>query len=88
MKKIILLFILFATNTLHAEEHYFVESSYDSGTLQINGMQFAARSYCNGITIGDEVVFLDGNPDGTCSNATIIDLRTSTTCEVLCHAPF
>lgn len=88
MKKIILLLVLFfLAPAVWAEEKYFVEGSVDDQDFVINGVQFESRSYCPGFQMGDQVFFLDGAPDGNCTEALIVDQRTNVSCDVWCQYP-
>ena len=80
--------MLIAIPLAHAEEIYQVESASNNEYIMINGMSFAAKSDCHEYTFGDQVVFLDGNPDGSCTEATILNLRTNQACSVWCQSPF
>ncbi|MDR3490958.1 MAG: hypothetical protein P4M12_02805 [Gammaproteobacteria bacterium] len=89
MKKIFLILILLMIQTTaHAnDEVYHIESASCAETLLINGIEFLAKSYCDDFQFGDEVVFLDGNPDGNCSEANILNLRNNQVCSTWCQTP-
>jgi hypothetical protein len=70
-----------------AEETYKVESAANNEFLLINGYSFAAKSACHEFEIGDEVVFLSGDPDGSCTEALILNLRTNQACDTWCSSP-
>jgi peroxiredoxin len=74
--------------TLHAaDEFYFIDSVVDSINLVINGNQFAAKGFCHDFQFGDQVIFLSGDPDGTCTEALLMNQRTNETCNVWCQYP-
>ncbi len=89
MKKIIFaLIILMTVPIAHADEIYQVESASNDQYLIINGTNFAAKSYCHDYQFGDEVVFLDGDPNGSCTEALILNLRTNQACSTWCESPY
>lgn len=87
--KYILTFVVlfFAAPALHAEDCLRVETSINNRFFLINGIQFAAKTMCPNFEVGDEVVFVDGNPDGSSSDATIVDMRSNEACTVWSQNP-
>lgn len=90
MKKIFLLsgLLIFSLAAQAEEDMYFVEDSVNNENFIINGIQFAAKSICPGFEVGDQVFFLDGQPDGSSTEALIVDQRTNVACDVWCQYPY
>lgn len=74
----------FVTNT-HAVEEYDIEFSKDDEVFIINGERFEAKIACTGWDTGDSVVFIEGDPYGTCVSATLFNLDRKEKCEVWCE---
>ncbi|MDR3476852.1 MAG: hypothetical protein P4M14_02325 [Gammaproteobacteria bacterium] len=88
MKQWMTLLVLFSLASLaFAEESLTIESSVDNRNFLINGIQFAAKTMCPNFEIGDEIVFVDGNPDGSSADATIVDMRSNEACAVWSQSP-
>ena len=88
MKKILLLFLylcFFSVKILANRPTYYVEVSHNDEFFIINGSQYSAQTYCLDIEEDDPVIFLEGNADGLCTSAEIINLRTKQTCELWCE---
>ena len=70
-------------------EVYSVESAVnvDGSNLIVNGIEFAAKGYCRDYQFGDNVVFLSGDPNGTCTDALLMNLRNNESCDVWCQYP-
>lgn len=64
---------------------YEVEVSHNDELFIINGEKFEAKTYCFNMNQGDRVIFLKGNPNGICSSAEILNLRTENVCRVWCE---
>ncbi len=88
MKRLTLCILLLISTIVHAEDTYKVESSANDEFLIINGVNFAAKSFCHDFQLGDEVVFMSGDPDGSCTEALIVNLRTNQTCNTWCSTPY
>lgn len=82
-----LFLLFFLTTYAHAETCLSIESSVDNRNFLINGIQFAAKTFCPNFEVGDEVVFVDGNPDGSSADATIVDMRSNEACAVWSQSP-
>lgn len=78
---LILLLSVTAGNTTPA---YPVQKIIDNEVFIINGNQYEAMGTCKEILEGDWVVFLQGNPYGTCSSAVIQNIHTGATCLFWC----
>lgn len=86
MRKIFLsVLVLLACVTTYAARQYYIEHSIDDETFIINGEVFKAKTYCFGMNKGDNVIFLEGKPNGVCVSAKIYNLRTEKTCNVWCE---
>jgi len=68
----------------HATPAYPVQEIAENQVFIINGHRYEAMTSCRGITEGDWVVFLQGNPYGTCSSAVIQNLHTGAECNLWC----
>jgi len=64
---------------------YEIEAASNDETFIINGEVFKAQSYCIGWGKGDRVIFLEGDPFGTCSSAKLYNRRMKETCDVWCE---
>ncbi len=78
---------LFFISSAHADEPYFIDSAVNSENLIINGMQFAAKGFCHDYQLGDQVLFLSGDPSGACTEALLMNQRNNETCDVWCQYP-
>ena len=68
-----------------SRRRYEVQASSDDETFIINGEVFKAKTYCFGISKGDEVVFIEGNANGACASAAFVVFRSSRECAVWCE---
>ncbi len=84
---ILLVALFFSLPCLAVEQVYSIESADHDENFIINEMQYAAKAACPGFLFGDQVVFLTGNPDGSCTESTILNLANNATCEVWCQYP-
>jgi hypothetical protein len=64
---------------------YEIEVSYKDDFFIINGSKFGAQTACSDMDQGDFVVFLEGDPNGACASAVLLNLRTREKCEVWCE---
>jgi hypothetical protein len=78
------LVVAVCVTTGHATPAYPVQVVSENEVFIINGYQYEAMTACEGITEGDWVIFLQGNPYGTCSSAIIQNLHTGATCNLWC----
>jgi hypothetical protein len=93
MKKLFVLLVLlslsgaaFASHT-DEDEPTIVEGAAYGVNFLINGVEFAAKTYCPDLQVGDKVVFLEGDPNGNCTEAMVVSERTSEACKMLCQFP-
>jgi hypothetical protein len=63
---------------------YKIELSSGNIWFIIAREKYRAKTSCVGFEEGDYVHFLTGNAYGACDSATILNLRTNQTCEVIC----
>jgi hypothetical protein len=68
-----------------SRRRYEVQASIDDETFVINDEVFKAQTYCFGISKGDEVVFVEGSTNGSCTSATFVVLHNSRKCVVWCE---
>jgi hypothetical protein len=91
MKKTYALIIAFllASNAYADNDVYAIESSVDvdGGNLLVNGVEFAAKGFCHDYQFGDSVIFLNGSPEGACTEALLLNLRNNESCDVWCQYP-
>ncbi len=78
---------LFCFSFLNANsaQTYEIQNSSNDETFVINGEVFKAKTYCFSFNKGDKVIFVDGNANGACASAKIINLRNSKECRVWCE---
>ncbi len=67
------------------QQSYLIEVSHHDELFMINGERFRAKTHCFNMLEGDRVIFLEGNPYGSCTTAVLVNLRTGETCEVWCE---
>ena len=79
--------LVFFTSTVFADEAYTVQSSFNDQDFIINEIEYSAKSFCPDFTLGDQVIFLTGNPNGSCTDAMIMNARTNQICDVWCQYP-
>jgi ribosomal protein S17 len=81
---LILILVSLAVNS-YALETYEIEHNIDDEVFVINDEKFEAKTYCFNMNEGDEVIFIEGNPNGTCVSAEIYDVTSGKKCEVWCE---
>lgn len=64
---------------------YIVQVSNNDEFFIINDEKFAAKNYCFDLNVGDEVIFTEGEPNGICVSAEILNLRTRRPCRLWCE---
>lgn len=69
----------------HSSGAYQLQVSYKDEFFVINGEKFKAKTYCFNMEEGDDILFVEGSPFGSCVSATIVNLRTNGTCDVWCE---
>lgn len=79
----VLITVLLIT-TGYATPAYPVQKVLKNEVFIINGQRYEAMTACEWVTEGDWVIFLQGNPYGTCSSAVIQNLHTGATCNLWC----
>lgn len=65
-----------------AAERFEIQTAVNDETFIINGNKFDAKTYCIGWDEGDQVIFLDGDPNGYSVSATLFNLNRNEKCEV------
>jgi hypothetical protein len=79
--------LLLMTNAQADNDVYAIESASDGINLLVNGIEFAAKGTCHDYQFGDGVIFLSGDPNGTCSEAVLLNMRNNISCDVWCQSP-
>jgi hypothetical protein len=93
MKKIPLIisfiFLLFASQAFAIDtfERFVLDTIVHDKNLLIGGVAFRAESFCTDYQMGDQLIFLSGDPAGDCTQATVLNLRTDTPCDLWCPTP-
>ena len=85
MKKLILSLMLIFSSSAYAIDIYEIEVAYNDEFFIINDEKFEAKSYCLGWEEGDQVIFLDGDPNGICVSAVLYSKTRHEVCEVWCE---
>lgn len=87
MNKQIIFVALFSFTTccLGATSGYEVEKVLDNGYYIINGVSWKPHTSCRTLEKGDKVTFVNGNPNGECVTATIIDHNSNSKCLLWCE---
>ncbi len=87
MNKHFIFLVLFGFTTccLGNTSEYEVEKVLDNGYYIINGVSWKPHTSCRTLAKGDRVKFVNGNPNGECVTATIIDLNSNSTCLLWCE---
>ncbi len=85
MRKLLISFFFLFTSNAFAIEKYRIEAAYNDEIFIINGEKFEAETSCLGWDEGDEVIFLDGSPNGVCSEAVLYNFTREDKCEVWCE---
>ncbi len=82
--------LLAAASCLHpcyahaAATEYVIEAASNDEKFLVNDEFFSAKTYCLGWEKGDRIVFLEGDPSGACTDATLYNRRMEETCELWC----
>ena len=69
----------------NAAKQYEIEVAHNDELFIINDERFEAKLYCFGWYKGDKIIFLDGNPNGVCTSATLYNITRDKSCEVWCE---
>jgi hypothetical protein len=80
-----LLFLLSLHSSAHATNTYEIQATGNDEFFIINGEKFRAKTYCFGWDEGDKVIFIEGNPNGTCVSAKLYNVNNEKTCKVYCE---
>ncbi|MCI0559206.1 MAG: hypothetical protein MN733_11985 [Nitrososphaera sp.] len=64
---------------------YMIEAAVNDEVFLINDQKFRAQTYCFNMNEGDQIMFLDGDPNGGCASATLFNLTTRTQCDAWCE---
>lgn len=83
-KLISLIMTFLVISNVVAAETYTVDASVNDEIFIINNEKFSAKTYCFNINKGDQIIFIEGSPFGTCVSAEFLNLRTNEKCEVWC----
>jgi hypothetical protein len=75
------------SNAYADNEVYAVESATDGINMIVNGIEFAAKGSCQDYQFGDGVIFLSGDPNGSCTEASLLNMRNNQSCDVWCQYP-
>ncbi len=83
--KLLLLPVLLglASNSF-AQDSFEVNKVLDNGYYIINGLEWQPHSNCKTLRPGDKVSFLEGNSNGDCVSAIILDHNSNTKCKLWC----
>ena len=71
--------------TVSAATSYEIEATGNDEKFVINGEVFEAKTYCLDWDEGEQVIFLEGSPNGACASAKLYNLDRKETCEVWCE---
>jgi hypothetical protein len=85
--KILASAMLLATTVAYPQQPpqtYVIQASADDELFIINGQRFKAKLHCLGMRVGDRVRFLEGSPNGLCTTALLLNLRSGNECSVWC----
>lgn len=85
MKKQMIFLAMFGFTTCCLGAVYEVDKVLDNGYYIINGVSWKPHTSCRTLAQGDKVDFINGNPNGECVTATIIDLNSNTKCLLWCE---
>ena len=88
MKKLFFILVLLFTSPTFAAMQYRIQVAHDDTFFIINNEKFSAQSCCfasDGFDVDDWVVFIDGDPYGSCVSATIANTSTGATCDLWCE---
>lgn len=64
---------------------YEIEIAHNDELFVINGEKFSAQTYCLGWYEGDKVMFINGDANGICTTAKLLNLRNEKICTVWCE---
>jgi hypothetical protein len=78
------LLLSIASNAM-ALEQYEIEGAINDEWFIINDEKFQAKTYCLGWDEEDQVVFLEGSPNGACVSATLYNITRRQDCGVWCE---
>jgi hypothetical protein len=81
---LILMVLLGFFHCSFANEIYEVDKVLDNGYYIINGLEWQPHENCRTLKPGDKVTFLEGNANGDCVSAIIVDLNSNSNCKLWC----
>lgn len=67
-----------------AADTYQVDKVLNNGYYIINGLEWQAHANCKTLQPGDKVTFVEGNANGDCVSAIILDHNSNTNCKLWC----
>lgn len=73
-------------NFVRAAPTYTIQAAENDEIFIINNEKFKAKTYCFGLNVGDQVIFMEGSPYGACVSASFFDVQRNKTCEVWCES--
>lgn len=73
--------------SVRADEFYEIQESIGDQVFVINFVKFTAQSMCPDMQVYDQVSFIEGNAQGSCFTAKILNNRTQQVCDAWCN-PF
>ncbi len=76
-----------ATSTMTNDNlsKYRIQVAINDETFIINSQKFTAKTYCFGHWVNDNVIFLEGKPNGLCTSAKFYNLNRKKECSVWCE---
>jgi len=76
---------LSAAHAAHAATVYEIEAAVNDEKFIINGNLYEAKTYCLGWAEGDQVIFVEGSPNGICVSAILFNVNRNESCRVWCE---
>jgi hypothetical protein len=80
----ILLVLLGCFDSSFAKDTYEVDKVLDNGYYIINGLEWKPHANCRTLKPGDKVSFIEGNANGDCVSAIILDHNSNSNCKLWC----
>ena len=84
IKKIVALALVLSAGSVVAASTYEIERAKNNREFVIDGKRFEALTSCSGFEQGDRVRFVEGNAEGDCKTAKIMNIRNGVQCELWC----
>lgn len=85
MKKFFLICFSCLLLSVKADEFYEIEDTVGDQVFTINSVRFTAQTICPDMQLFDKVSFIEGNAQGSCFTAKILNNRTQQVCEAWCN---